>query len=738
MKLAPNTIRGKVSALRFWHILSGLSAFAKEGGRYKEVLKSLMRGTSVNRKIPFGLDLLQWAYEQSVVAGGLDSNVQDELLCASTLGFYYLLRVGEIEGLRMKDIRLNIDDDGDTTLTIHIISSKTDQYNDGAFKTLKSVPEPICPVKMWSKFMSSVTYDTLSAQKIFPPGIRSRLTVFLRLAGVSNGIASSRIGNHSLRSGGATAMFQAGYDIEVIKRWGRWRSGSFHSYLWNDQRILATIGRGMSESKGNLSQYKIQGEHPQPAPHQVRFAEQITPIPSRMEQLSSHEWIEKRCDNDSDATEAPSIRSAIPSSDSGIAGGRGKGRCKGGKNWDSRTLISKAMSAVLRHKLKPIMQKDGFLPVNSILQDPDIQEQQATKVDLYAICQGDGGNHKLRFEKGYMANGDDAIRAAQGHSAKMGVSADHMPTRPDLLFCIHGTTLDAAHSIVQQGLNRGSRTHIHMFEGNAMGHTRHFDCNIRSQCEVIVIIDAAACVTDDICEFLESTNKVILSEGFGGLIPRGYIVRVVNRQRREVYSGTTQKWIDGYQPLTDKEDSETEAVNMEPNSLGTIRQEPPRQYKRIRTLSDIASSSEAGSCAPTASVITRKARVPKKKRLQTRCRTVSDEDFQPYTPSVVTRNIDNKGDEEFQTYTPSVLPEISRTMRMKNKSCLMHNHHFSLTMKTFLIQCLNPICPIRRNRSLYLRRNRILGKVDEGSSGNWAPRIISMIRVVRRRRRRRG
>ena len=50
---------------------------------------------------------------------------REELLCATALGFCYLLRVGELESLRMSDIRL--DREGDTVLTIYIRPSKTDR-----------------------------------------------------------------------------------------------------------------------------------------------------------------------------------------------------------------------------------------------------------------------------------------------------------------------------------------------------------------------------------------------------------------------------------------------------------------------------------------------------------------------------------------------------------------------------------------------------------------------------------
>ena len=155
----------------------------------------------------------------------------------------------------MKDAHLDTDDEGDTALAIYLKSRKTDQYNEGAFKTLKSAPGAACPVRMRRAYMQTMNYVPDSAAKIFCPDLRVRLAVFLRMVGVAYGVAESRIGNHSLRIGGATAMFQSGLDVEVVKRWGRRQSASPHSYLRNDTRLLSAIGRGMLHSAGNLSQY---------------------------------------------------------------------------------------------------------------------------------------------------------------------------------------------------------------------------------------------------------------------------------------------------------------------------------------------------------------------------------------------------------------------------------------------------------------------------------------------------
>ena len=54
----------------------------------------------------------------------------------------------------------------------------------------------------------------------------------LRDAAVALKIEEQRIGTHSLRIAGATWMYQAGVDIEIIKRHGRWTSGVVHVYLW--------------------------------------------------------------------------------------------------------------------------------------------------------------------------------------------------------------------------------------------------------------------------------------------------------------------------------------------------------------------------------------------------------------------------------------------------------------------------------------------------------------------------
>ena len=76
-------------------------------------------------------------------------------------------------------------------------------------------------------------------------GIRTRIDVLFRMAGDVCVEDGSRLSPHSVRSGGASATFAAGYEVEAIKRWGLWIPSTSQQYLWRDHRTMSTIGRGM-------------------------------------------------------------------------------------------------------------------------------------------------------------------------------------------------------------------------------------------------------------------------------------------------------------------------------------------------------------------------------------------------------------------------------------------------------------------------------------------------------------
>ena len=68
----------------------------------------------------------------------------------------------------------------------------------------------------------------------------------LRRAAVALGVDASQIGTHSLRFGGASALWAAYRDVGLIQRWGRWVSSAFHSYIWEPRTASRGVAAAMS------------------------------------------------------------------------------------------------------------------------------------------------------------------------------------------------------------------------------------------------------------------------------------------------------------------------------------------------------------------------------------------------------------------------------------------------------------------------------------------------------------
>ena len=61
------------------------------------------------------------------------------------------------------------------------------------------------------------------------------------------GAPGREVSNHSLRIGGASALYQATGEVEVVKRSGRWTSGSVHRYLHDSGDVLKGLAQKMAQ-----------------------------------------------------------------------------------------------------------------------------------------------------------------------------------------------------------------------------------------------------------------------------------------------------------------------------------------------------------------------------------------------------------------------------------------------------------------------------------------------------------
>lgn len=172
--------------------------------------------------------------------------------------------------------------------------------------------------------------------------------------------------------------------------------------------------------------------------------------------------------------------------------------------------ISKFMSLVLRHKPEEIgliIDNEGWAKVDELITN---MNKKGIVVNFQIIDEVVKTNDKKRFA----FNEDKTlIRASQGHSIEIELNLPAV-TPPDTLY--HGTAEKYLESILQTGLQKQSRQHVHLSAtvetAKAVG-SRHGK-------PVILIINAKAMYKAGL-EFYLSENEVWLIES----VPVEYITQ---------------------------------------------------------------------------------------------------------------------------------------------------------------------------------------------------------------------
>lgn len=121
-----------------------------------------------------------------------------------------------------------------------------------------------------------------------------------------------------------------------------------------------------------------------------------------------------------------------------------------------KTITSKFLSLVLRHRPELIglnLDAQGWVDVEELIQK--IRES-GRSIDLPALERLVETNEKRRFS---FNNDNTKIRANQGHSVKIDLGLNpEIP--PQILY--HGTGHRSVNSILQTGLHKGKRHHVHL------------------------------------------------------------------------------------------------------------------------------------------------------------------------------------------------------------------------------------------------------------------------------------
>ncbi|KAK8055494.1 hypothetical protein PG993_000721 [Apiospora rasikravindrae] len=277
----------------------------------------------------------------------------------------------------------------------------------------------------------------------------------------------------------------------------------------------------------------------------------------------------------------------------GGGGGRGgkrgrRGGGGGGHEPDREVLLSKALSALLRHKASDAgieMNGEGFARLDQVFQWPRIRSLKPTLAEIQKV---ERDNAKKRFTLKPVSEADAdstdpkdwLIRANQGHSIELASEALHAPITleaanvPDVV--VHGTYFAFWPAIVESGgLKKMGRTHVHFGTGlpedgnptatasgskepqvheagdedaapakEERGGKPKVISGMRADAEILMFIDVEASLRNGDMKWWLSSNGVVLTEGDeNGCVPLKYFKEV--RGRRQGGGTTLEGWRKG-------------------------------------------------------------------------------------------------------------------------------------------------------------------------------------------------
>ena len=150
--LRASTIRGKVSAILFFHLVMGKNDFTRAGARWEFLIKGLDTvNKTVNRRLPYNTELLEFGRKKLLIDSPSSDHRFDRAWVATLVGFMFLLRASELDALRVKDITFG-EHEGARYVGIFIRKSKTDQEEFGVFRSLNETNKTLRPysrLKSW-------------------------------------------------------------------------------------------------------------------------------------------------------------------------------------------------------------------------------------------------------------------------------------------------------------------------------------------------------------------------------------------------------------------------------------------------------------------------------------------------------------------------------------------------------------------------------------------------------------
>ena len=237
-------VEAAVHSIAWAHELAGIPP-PSDSPLVQATLKGLQRQLSkpVTKKQPITVEMLQ-----DIVAslGPKPTLAEIRLAAAALLAFSAFLRYDELARLRCCDIVFQVD-----CMLVHISSSKTDKFREGACIPVARTWSHTCPVAMIQRYMEAAQLEPQATGKLFRGIIVTNAGARLRKTGSLSytrlrellleklnelGYDKSQFSLHSLRAGGASCAANAGVQDRLFKRHGRWLSDTAKDGYVKDSR----------------------------------------------------------------------------------------------------------------------------------------------------------------------------------------------------------------------------------------------------------------------------------------------------------------------------------------------------------------------------------------------------------------------------------------------------------------------------------------------------------------------
>lgn len=261
-RLAHNTIKSYLSAIKFIHVFRGFNLAGLFGDRLRLLVRAVKREQGPAFTRPRRLPITSALLSDLFFCASRSFSPFDAALfkAAFSLAFFGLLRVSEFTcpsssqfsaqcHLGLQDI---VFDSARQLMLVRIKVSKTDPFRAGAVVRIASSRHPLCATQAMSSF--------LRLRRPLGPGplfilsngqflTRHHIVQLLALAFPE--VPQGALGSHSFRIGGASMLCALGVPDATIQILGRWSSSAFKKYLHlSDEYIVSLHPRMVGNAAG--------------------------------------------------------------------------------------------------------------------------------------------------------------------------------------------------------------------------------------------------------------------------------------------------------------------------------------------------------------------------------------------------------------------------------------------------------------------------------------------------------